>query len=134
MIHTASVLYTQGSNKRGTEVRYSIHIRQNSAFSCSACHWRQSSSSGQINGNNIHRDNTATCSLLRFPAGAPNVTSRCQQPFASQQGSPPTWQNNYLFGAFGAHWPHDLRTCSDKSSGMRMKLHIFFQQPSLTRK
>lgn len=104
MIHTATVLYTQHSKKRGTEVKHSIHIRQNSTFSCAACHWgAQSSSSGQIQWNNsIHRDNTATCSLLlSFPVEAPNVTRRCLWQIANRQGFSPAWQATTCSGLLG---------------------------------
>lgn len=95
MLYTATVLSIQGSNKRGTEIRHSIHIRQNSTFSCAARHWgAQSSGSGQIQGNSsICRENTATCSLLlSFQVEALNVTRRRLRQIANHQGFPPGWQ------------------------------------------
>lgn len=70
------------------ELRHSIHIRQNSTFSCAAHHW-----GAQSSGKSIRRDNTATCSsLLSFQVEVPNVTRRHLHQIANHQGFPPARQ------------------------------------------
>lgn len=117
------------SKTRGTEVRHSIHTGQNSIFSCAAYHWGHKAAL-------LARSRVKTTSTERALQCAPCWVSQWRHQMSPGDvcGHLSASRASLLPGSIttclGLLGHTGLMTCSDKSSGIRMTLLIFFQQPS----